>query len=56
MFEIRHNGIPRTYRDIKRVAYEAARFAKERWKHDVIEIVDMTTDEKMLMHADGRTS
>ena len=56
MFEIRHNGIPRTYRDVKSVPYETARFAKERFKGDIIDIVDLSDGSKVLMHADGRTS
>jgi hypothetical protein len=55
MFEIRHNGVPRSYRDIKNVAYEAARFAKERAKSDIIEIIDLATGTKVVMLEDGRT-
>ena len=55
MFEIRHNGVPRSYRDMKNVAYEAARFAKERAKGDIIEIVDLATGAKLVMLEDGRT-
>jgi hypothetical protein len=39
-FQILHNVVPRTYRDNKETAYEAARFAKSRSRGDVIEIVD----------------
>jgi hypothetical protein len=56
VFEIRHNGIPRTYRDLKSVAYEAARFAKERFKSDLIEIVDLSDGASVQMLQDGRTS
>jgi hypothetical protein len=56
MFEIRHNGIPRSYRDVKSVAHEAARFAKERFKGDIIEIVDMADGSNVVMLQDGRTS
>lgn len=56
MFEIRHNGIPRTYRDVKAVAYDATRWAKERAKGDIIEIVDLTTGKKVVMLGDGRAS
>jgi hypothetical protein len=55
MFEIRQNGVPRSYRDIKSVAYEAARFAKERAKGDVIEVVEIATGAKVVMLEDGRT-
>jgi hypothetical protein len=37
------------------VAYEAARFAKERAKGDIIEIVDLATGTKIVMLEDGRT-
>jgi hypothetical protein len=37
------------------VAFDAARFMKERHPKDLIEIVDLATGEKVLMLADGRT-
>jgi hypothetical protein len=54
-FEIRHNGIPRTFRDKREIAFEAARFAKSRHPADIIEIVDLSTGTKIVMLADGRT-
>jgi hypothetical protein len=39
-FDILHNGVPRTFRDQKAMAYEAARFAKTQNPADIIEIVD----------------
>lgn len=54
-FEIRHNGFTRTYRDQKAAAYEAARFAKGRFRNDIIEIVDRASGAKVLMLEDGRT-
>ena len=39
-FDILHNGMPRTFRDKKAMAYEAARFAKAQNPADIIEIVD----------------
>jgi hypothetical protein len=54
-YEIRHNGVPRTFRDVKAVAFDAARFAKARHPTDLIEIVDLATGEKLLMLQDGRT-
>ena len=39
-FDILHNGMPRTFRDKKEMAYEAARFAKTQNPADIIEIVD----------------
>ena len=54
-FEILHNGVPRSFRDVKATAYEAARFAKARNKGDIIEIVDRSTGAKLVMLEDGRT-
>ena len=54
-YEIRHNGVPRSYRDQKSVAYEAARFAKERSKGEIIEVIDIATGKKTVMLEDGRT-
>jgi len=45
-FEIRHNGVPRTFRDRKDVAANSA---------DIIEIVDCSTGTNVIMLADGRT-
>jgi hypothetical protein len=56
MFEIRHDGIPRTYRDLKMTAYDAARLAKERSKDVKIEIVDLTTGEKVQIPEDRRAT
>jgi hypothetical protein len=53
-FEIRHNGMPRSFRDKKETAFEAARFGKARNPGDVIEIIDRSTGTKMLMLLDGR--
>jgi hypothetical protein len=39
-FEIRHNGVSRTFRDTKAAAYDAARFAKSNARGDIIEIVE----------------
>jgi hypothetical protein len=55
MYEIRHNGIPRSYRDLQATAYEAARLGKARAPGDVVEIVDIASGAKLVMHADGRT-
>jgi len=53
-FDILHNGVPRTFRDLKACAYEAARFAKGRAKGDIIEIVDRATGAKSIILKDGR--
>jgi hypothetical protein len=54
MFEVRHNGVPRSYRDRKDVVMDAARLAKQRAKGDIIEVVDHATDTKVVMLEDGR--
>ena len=54
-FDILHNGVPRTFRDMKATAYEAARYAKSKAKGDIIEIVDRSTGTKLVMLEDGRT-
>ena len=55
-FEILHNGVPRSFRDQKVTAYEAARFAKARFRGEIIEIVDRSNGTKMVMLEDGRTA
>jgi hypothetical protein len=55
-FDILHNGVPRTFRDQKAMAYEAARFAKAQNPADLIEIVDRSNGSKMMMLPDGRTA
>ena len=47
--------MPRIFRDLKTTAYDAARFAKDRGKGDIIEIVDRSTGAKLVMLADDRT-
>ena len=54
-FDILHNGVPRTFRDDREIAFEAARFAKARTKGEIIEIVDRATGQKLVMLEDGRT-
>ena len=54
-FDILHNGVPRTFRDQKVTAYEAARFAKTQNPADIIEIVDRANGTKLVMLADGQT-
>jgi hypothetical protein len=55
-FEIRHNGVPRTFRDTKAAACDAARFAKGNALGDIIEIVDRSNGTRLVMMEDGRTS
>ena len=55
MYEIRHNGIPRSYRDLQATAYEAARLGKARAPAEIIEIIDLASGMALVMHADGRT-
>jgi hypothetical protein len=54
-YDILHNGVHRTFRDVKATAFEAARFAKSRNPRDIIEIVDRSTGAKLIMLEDGRT-
>jgi hypothetical protein len=54
-FQILHNGVPRTFRDQRETAFEAARFAKHRARGDIIEIVDRSTGARLVMLEDGRT-
>jgi hypothetical protein len=53
-YEILHNGVPRTFRDRRETALEAAQFAKSRAKGDIIELRDRATGEKLVMLADER--
>jgi hypothetical protein len=53
-FDILHNGMTRTFRDQKAMAYEAARFAKTQNPADIIELVDRSSGTKLVMLADGR--
>jgi len=55
-FDILHNGMPRTFRDQKAMAYEAAPFAKTQNPTDIIEIVDRSNGTKLMILADGRTA
>ena len=52
---IRHNNIPRTYRDTKPAAFDAGRVAKGKASGEVIEIIDRSTGQKLLILEDGRT-
>ena len=54
-YDILVNGIPRTFRDAKEIAYDAARVIKRRNKGDIVEIVDRSTGAKLIMLQDGRT-
>jgi hypothetical protein len=53
-FDILINGIHRTFRDRKNIAYEAARFLKSRNRTSIVEIVDCLTGQKAVMLEDGR--
>ena len=53
-YDILHNGVPRTFRDRRETALEAARFAKSNAKGDIIELRDCATGEKLVMLEDGR--
>jgi hypothetical protein len=53
-YQILHNGAPRTFRDRRDAALEAARLAKSRAMGDLIELRDCASGEKLVMLADGR--
>jgi len=53
-FDILINGTPRTFRDRKDAAYEAARLLKTQNPRDVVEIVDRSTGLKSVILPDGR--
>ena len=44
-FEIRIDGTPRTYRDRKDYAIEAARFLKSRQPHSIVEVKDLQSGD-----------
>lgn len=54
-FDILINGVQRTFRDVEAVAYEAARYAKQKNRLDVVELRSRATGVKVLMLEDGRT-
>ena len=45
-YEILHNGVPRTFRDRRDTALEAAQFAKSRAKGDIIELCDCSSGKR----------
>lgn len=53
-FEILINGMPRTFRDRRDIAYDAARFLKSRNRTAIVEVVDCSTGQKAVMLEDGR--
>jgi len=53
-FDILINGIPRTFRDRRDIAYEAARFLKSKNRDAIVEIVDCSTGQKTIVQEDGR--
>ena len=55
-FEIIVNGVPRTFRDRKEIAYEAARYLKSRHPKDIVEILDCATRTRMIVFEDGRVT
>jgi len=44
-FEIRIDGTPRTYRDRKDYAMEAARLIKSKYPHSVVEVKDLRSGD-----------
>ena len=54
-FVILVEGVPRTFRDVKAYAFDAALVLKKKNKCAIVEIVDRSTGEKFMMLEDGRT-
>jgi len=54
-FQILHNGVPRTFRNQRETAFEAARYAKGKARGEIIEIRDCATGTKLVMLEDCRT-
>lgn len=53
-FDILINGTPRTFRDRKDTAYDAARLLKSNNPKELIEVMDRSTGQRSVMLADGR--
>ena len=53
-FEILINGVPRTFRDRRDMAYEAARLLKAKNRMAIVEVVDCSTGQKAIMQEDSR--
>jgi hypothetical protein len=53
-FDILKNGTPRTFRDRKDIAYDAARLLKSKNPKELIEVTDRSTGQKSVMLPDGR--
>jgi hypothetical protein len=54
-FDIIVNGVDRSFRDRKEVAFASARYLKQRNPKDIIEIRIRATGERIVMLEDGRT-
>jgi hypothetical protein len=54
-YDIIINGVDRSFRDRKDVAYEAAQYMKQLHRNDIVEIRVRETGERIVMHEDGRT-
>ena len=50
------NGVDRSFRDREEVAYEAARYWKQRHPKDLVEVRVRATGQRVLMREDGRTA
>jgi hypothetical protein len=53
-FDIIINGVVRTFRDQREVAYDAARYLKIRHPKDFIEAFDRATSTRLIVFEDGR--
>ena len=55
-FDIIVNGVDRSFRDREKVAYETARYMKQKHPKDLIEIRIRATGERIVMLEDGRAA
>jgi hypothetical protein len=47
------NGVPRTFRDVKESAFDAARFIEQRNRDQIVEVVDRSTGAKVIRLAEA---
>ena len=53
-FDVLINRVPRTFRDRRDMAYEAARLLKSKNRTSIVEVVDCSTGQKTIVQEDGR--
>ena len=50
------NGVIRSFRDQREVAYDAARYLKTRHPKDFVEVLDRAAGTKLIVFEDGRVA